>query len=70
MTDTVRLTATVDRETADEVRRLAAAMNMSVARLLGVLLTIGVRSTGATFATFGDTIQELMAAKDDDEAES
>jgi len=61
-TPTVRLTATVDREIGEEVKRLADGMGTSVTRLLGTLITIAVRSTGSTFDAFANTIEGLTAA--------
>lgn len=63
-----RLMAKVDDDTAAEVQRLADGMGMSVQRLLGILITIGVRSTGDTFASFGATLAELTGDKEPDDS--
>lgn len=62
-----RLTATVDAEVAAEVRRLAQGMEMSVAQLLGILISIAVRSTGDTFLTLGANLQALTGGDAEDE---
>lgn len=66
-TETVRLTATVDKAVADEVKEMAAAMGTSVTRLLGVLLTIAVQTGGATFQAFADDLARLQGKAAADE---
>lgn len=55
-----RLMATVDQATADEVQRLADALGMSVAKMLGILIGIAVRSSGATIAEVGEQFGVIM----------
>jgi hypothetical protein len=62
MAETKRIMARVDLETVAEIQRLADGMNMSREKLLGILITIAVRSSGATFDTFGATLTGLMGA--------
>jgi hypothetical protein len=59
MAETKRIMARVDLA---EIQRLADGMNMSREKLLGILITIAVRSSGATFDTFGATLTGLMGA--------
>jgi len=70
MADKVRLTATVDADVADEVRRLADGMRLSVARLLGVLIEAAVRSSGDSLAMIGNTLDGLIAADQEHDGES
>lgn len=55
----VRLAFGVEPEVADEVKRLADGIGMSVSQLLGTLLTIAINTTGRTFDTFGAQLVEL-----------
>jgi hypothetical protein len=58
----VRLVAAVEPEVAEQVKQLAADMDTSVARLLGVLLTIAIQTSGATFEAFAADIERLKGA--------
>jgi len=55
-----RITATVDEATAEEVKRLASAIGMSTTRMLGLLIGIAVRSSGATIEQFGEQFGVFM----------
>jgi len=56
----VRLMASVDPPVADQITAMAADLGVSVAHLLGVLLTIAVETGGATFAAFADDLARLQ----------
>lgn len=55
-----RLTAMVDEATYDEVTRLATALGLSRSQMLGILIGIAVRSSGATIEQFGDLVGVFM----------
>lgn len=61
-----RITATVDEATAEEVKRLASAIGMSTTRMLGLLIGIAVKSTGATIEEFGEAVGVFMPTSADE----
>lgn len=65
---TTRLTVMVEPDLGAELKELADGMSMSVSSLLNLLLTIAVKSTGQTFASFGATLEELKGADRVDES--
>jgi len=60
----VRVYARLDKATADEVKQLADGMGLSVSKMLGVLLTVAIKSTAGTFEAFAGDLAKMMG-KDD-----
>jgi len=56
--------ARVEPEVAEQVREMAREMETSVSRLLGVLLTIAIQTSGATFAAFADDLARLKGERE------
>lgn len=65
----VRLTATVDEPIAQEVRQLAEGMHLSVASLLGILITAAIKFSSHDLVMIGETIEGLIAADEEHDAE-
>lgn len=60
----VRLMATVEQDVADHIEQLAAAMGMSVSKLLGILLGVAVQAGGGTFEAFADDLRRLQGKEE------
>lgn len=57
-----RLTAMVDQATYNEVNRLAEGLGLSKSKMLGILIGVAVRSSGATIDQFGEAFGVTLGA--------
>jgi hypothetical protein len=63
--DKRQVAAIVDVQVAEELKAMAKAMNTSVSRLLGTLITVAMRSAGGTFEAFSSDLARLTGEKDE-----